>query len=28
VIEDIYRRLVAYFIRRELDHWRATSQLE
>src|SRR5437868_1317838 len=25
VIEDVYRRLVAYFIRRELDHWRGTS---
>ena len=23
VIEDIYRRIVAYFIQRELDHWRA-----
>src|SRR5437764_858493 len=22
VIEDVYRRLVAYFIQRELDHWR------
>jgi isochorismate pyruvate lyase len=22
VIEDIYRRLVAYFVQRELDHWR------
>jgi isochorismate pyruvate lyase len=22
VIEDIYRRLVAYFIQRELSHWR------
>jgi isochorismate pyruvate lyase len=22
VIEDIYRRLIAYFIRRELEHWR------
>ena len=22
VIEDLYRRLVAYFIERELGHWR------
>ena len=25
VIEDIYRRLVAYFIERELGHWRGTG---
>src|SRR5689334_22765950 len=25
VIEDIYRRLIAYFIRRELEHWRKPS---
>jgi isochorismate pyruvate lyase len=22
VIEDIYRRLIAYFVQRELEHWR------
>jgi isochorismate pyruvate lyase len=25
VIEDIYRRLVTYFIERELGHWRGTG---
>ena len=27
VIEEVYRRLVAYFIEREMEEWRETSRL-